>query len=181
MKKLLLFLVISSLALSLTAQKQITREAFLKFYSAAALEDIEASTNSASSVIDMENGELVCQVLMKSLVFDKALMQEHFNENYMESDQFPKGVFKGKFDNWEAPSLKTDGEYKMTVNGTLSLHGKSQKITTECKMLVNAGKLTLSTIFMVHPADFDIDIPSGKKDNISNDIEITFIANYQPL
>jgi len=181
MKKVILLAVICASVLSLSAQKQITREAFLKFYSSSTLEDIEASTKSASSVINLENGDLVCQALMKSFVFEKALMQEHFNENYMESDQYPKAVFKGTFDYWVAPNLKTDSEQKMKVSGTLSLHGKTQDIIADCTLSVKDGKLSVHTTFIVHPADFDIDIPSGKKDNISENIEITFKATYQPL
>ena len=124
---------------------------------------------------------MVCQVLIKSFVFEKALMQEHFNENYMESDEFPKAVFKGKFNDWHDIDLSKDSEYKMTVSGTLSLHGKIQDVSPECNLVVKDGKLSINTVFMVHPEDFGIEIPAGKKDNISNNIEITFNAAYKPL
>ncbi len=181
MNKLILLGIFSISFCNLNAQKLITREAFLKFYSSAAIEDIEASTKSASSVIDLENGELVCQVLMKSFVFEKALMQEHFNENYVESDQYPKAIFKGKIDNWQGIDLSKNAEYQMIVSGTLSLHGQTINLSAQCTLTVYSQKLSLRTVFLAHPKDFNIDIPTGKKDNISSDIEITFKATYKPL
>ncbi|MEK7253941.1 MAG: YceI family protein, partial [Bacteroidota bacterium] len=95
-------------AQGIQAQKYFTREGKITFVSDAAMEKIEAVTNSATSVIDMATGAVEFAVLIKGFQFKKALMQEHFNENYMESSKFPKATFKGKIDNFSSVNLKKD-------------------------------------------------------------------------
>ena len=176
----ILFFVFTSV--SLFAQKQLTREAFVKFYSETPVENIEAKTNEASSVIDLSNGEFVCQVLMKSFLFEKALMQEHFNENYVESEKYPKAVFKGSISDWSSfPGLKKDGEMEMKISGSLTLHGVEKPLETIVTLIVKNGKISMSSKFMVSPSDFNIEIPGAVVDKISKEIEVTFKANYSPV
>ena len=182
MKKVVLSIIMSVSFLGLTAQKQLTREAFIKFFSETPVENIEATTNEASSVIDLEKGEFVCQALMKSFLFEKALMQEHFNENYVESDKYPKAVFKGQFLDWSSnPDLSSDKEIKTKLKGTLTVHGVEKPIEADCVLLIAKGKVSMNSKFLVSPADFKIEIPGAVVDKISNEIEVTFKAAYSPI
>jgi polyisoprenoid-binding protein YceI len=182
MKKIVLSALMSVSFLGLIAQKQITREAYLKFYSSTPVEDIEGATNKASSVLDLATGEFVCQVLMKSFHFEKALMQEHFNENYVESEKYPKAVFKGKILDYEkAIDLSFDQTINKKIKGTLLIHGIEKEIEVDCSTTVKKGKITQESVFYVSPADFNIEIPGAIVDKISDKIEVTFKAGYSPL
>ncbi len=170
------------IVLGLQAQKQLTREAFIKFYSETSIENIEAKTNEASSVIDLEKGEFVCQVLMKSFYFEKALMQEHFNENYVESEKYPKAVFKGKFGDWDGvPNLNENGELKKKLSGTMSLHGIEKPFQAESIINIQSGKVSMTSEFLISPEDYKIEIPSAVVDKIAKEIEVSFTANFTPL
>ena len=160
----------------------MTREAYIKFYSTTPIEDIEAVTKKASSVLDLSNGEFACQVLMKSFHFEKALMQEHFNENYVESEKYPKAVFKGKIQEYsQVFDLSKDQYISKKVKGTLSLHGVEKEIEVESSFIINKGRITQESQFFVSPLDFEIEIPGAVVDKISDKIEVTFKAEYSPL
>lgn len=181
-KKTVLCALMSVICVGLMAQKQLTREAFIKFYSSTPVEDIQAVTNKASSVLDLSNGEFACQVLMKSFHFEKALMQEHFNENYVESEKYPKAVFKGKILDYEKGfDLSSDQIIDKKVKGTLSIHGVDMDIAVECSFEIRSGKVTQKSQFIVSPSDFEIQIPGAVIDKISDKIEVTFKAEYSPL
>ena len=125
MKKLTL---ISIIALFVTAsaigQNYVTKTGHIKFYSETPIETIEAHNHAVNSALNPESGEFVFKVLIKSFEFEKALMQEHFNENYVESDKFPNATFKGKVLNMENIDLNVDGEQAVDVAGELTIHGR---------------------------------------------------------
>lgn len=112
-------------------------------------------------------------VLIKGFHFEKALMQDHFNENYMESHLYPKGSFSGTILNMKEINLGKDGIYPVRVQGDLTLHGVTKAITTSGQINVKAGKIYASSTFDITIADFKIDIPKVVKDNISNAVEVT--------
>lgn len=102
MKRIAVILVGILFAGILLAQtRYMTKTGYIGFYSHTPVEDIKADNNQVASILDSQTGEMVFNVLIKSFVFEKALMQEHFNENYMESDKYPKASFKGKVSNLE--------------------------------------------------------------------------------
>ena len=112
MKKITLILfVFLAIAIQSNAQKYITKNGNITFYSDGSLEKIEARNNQVNSALNTETGDFVFKVLMKSFVFEKALMQEHFNENYVESDKFPNAMFKGKVTNIKDITFSTSGTY----------------------------------------------------------------------
>lgn len=164
----------------LMAQKWITREANLQFFSSTPIEDIEAITNQGSSVIDQSTGQVAFQVLMRSFSFEKALMQEHFNENYVESEQFPNATFAGSIQNASEISWGTPGEYNVTLNGQFELHGVKKSRTVDGVLTIESGKMTLRLEFDVKPEDHDIEIPSAVRDNIARTIDVKAKAVYQP-
>lgn len=161
------------------AQQYITREGYIRFYSSTPVENIEAVTNQASSVIDAGSGEMVFQVLMRSFTFEKALMQEHFNENYVESEQFPKATFKGTVTNLSDVDFGKDGTYNATVAGTFTVHGVAREREITAKLTVKGSEVLLESVFQVAPADHDIEIPSAVRDNIAREVEVTVKAKYQ--
>lgn len=180
MKKTVFTLVLAVGATTLFAQKQFTRSANISFYSDTPVEKIEAINHQATSVIDFEKKEMVFSVLMKSFEFEKALMQEHFNEKYVESDKFPKAQFKGSFTSEKAIDLSKDGEYIVTVKGTMSLHGVDKPVETMGTFTVKGGKLSGKAEFNLKLADYGIVIPGVVKDNIAEVVKVTVDAQYEP-
>jgi hypothetical protein len=122
MKRLTFLFCLAFLFFSANAQKYITKNGYIGFYSHTAMEDIKGDNNQVASVLDISNGDMVFQVLIKSFHFDRALMEEHFNENYMESDKFPKSSFKGKITNLSSVDFSKPGKYDVTVEGELNMH-----------------------------------------------------------
>lgn len=164
---------------ALSAQKYITREGYIKFFGSTPVEDIEAVTNQASSVIDAATGDVVFQVLLNSFTFEKALMQEHFNENYVESEKYPKCIFKGKIVG--DVDYKKPGTYEVEIKGSMQLHGVTKDITTKAQIIVEAEGVKLSSVFKIVPEDYDIAIPGAVRDKIAKEMEVTVKAAYKPV
>ena len=182
MNKLIATIVIFSFSfVSLQAQKYFSKTGEISFHSSTPIEDIEAISNSASTVFDLESGKIQWAVLIKSFEFEKALMQEHFNENYMESSKYPKGVFKGSVKNYESIDFTKDGLYEAEVTGTLEIHGKLNTVETTASFKVENGKVTATSNFKIAVADYGIEIPSVVKDNIAKEVEVKINTNYELL
>ncbi len=161
--------------------KYITREGYTKFFSTAPLEDIEAHNHQVQSIIDISKQEVVVSMPMKAFQFEKSLMQEHFNENYVESDKYPKATFQGVFTSVQPISLDQDGEYEVEVKGNLTIHGVTRPLVTKGMIKVQDQQLSVQTIFKVRVADHKIDIPKIVFKNIAEVIEVTVDLKYQPL
>ena len=161
--------------------KYFTRNAHVWFFSSAPMENIEAHNHQASSVIDTKTGEMAFSVLVKGFQFEKALMQEHFNEKYLESDKFPKSLFTGKITNLKDVNFDKPGTYNVTVEGKITIHGISKPIKTDGTIDVSKGQLEAKAKFPVTLADFDISIPSVVKDNIAKVVDVSVDAVYKPF
>lgn len=173
MKHLFIALLLCSAFLRpATAYSQLysTRTGFIGFYSKTALEDIKAENNQVYAVIDAGKKNMALAVLLKGFIFTKELMQEHFNENYVESDKYPKATFTGAFTG-DLPAGK-DGVYKVMVKGNLTLHNVTRPIETEATIEVRSGHLLGKTEFKVRPEDFNISIPSIVRDKIDKEMTI---------
>jgi polyisoprenoid-binding protein YceI len=177
MKKIILLLIGVMALQTANAQKYITRSGYIKFFSTTPVEDIEAASNQASSVLDTEAKQIVFQVLMNSFQFEKALMQEHFNENYVESEKYPKGTFSGSFTT--DADISQDGEHSIQVKGKLNVHGVDRSIDETMTLTKKGDEYFLQGVFNVSPAMFKIDIPSAVRDKIGSEIEVTVKAKYQ--
>jgi polyisoprenoid-binding protein YceI len=145
-------------------ERFLTKNGAISFFSSASVEDIKADNNQVLSVVDASNGNMAISILMKSFLFEKALMQEHFNENYVESDIYPKATFKGKILNFDA--LK-DIETNLDVKGVITIHGKSKEITIKAIMKRTESEIVATGEFFLALADFDIEIPSVVANNIA--------------
>jgi len=159
MKGLLSILTLVS-CLSLSGQQYLTRQGILTFDAGSPLEDIRATSNSATAVYDAEDGKLGVQVLMTSFEFRRALMQEHFNENYVESELYPKAVFKGEYKDERAI-------------GTLNIHGVSNEVDVPATIIKDGDTVRLNASFVVTIADFGVAIPRAVANKIDPQAKIT--------
>ncbi|SEQ57041.1 YceI family protein [Neolewinella agarilytica] len=175
----LFFLAIATTTLS--AQKYFTRTGHIIFSSDTPIEKIEAKNDKATCVVDTEAGEMAFAVLIKAFSFEKALMQEHFNENYMESGKFPKATFKGSIGNMAMIDLGKDGTYPAQVKGEMTIHGVTQPVETEGVFVVKDGKISASANFVVLTQDYNIDIPAVVRDNIAKEIVVDVTVDLEPL
>lgn len=179
MKTLTFGIILAFVLLPLTAQKYICKTGYVKFYSHTAIEDIEAINNQAASILDAATGDFQVSLLVRSFSFKKELMQEHFNENYMESDLYPKSTFKGKIVNLDKINFQQDGTYEAEVEGDLTIHGVTKRVTTKGQIIIAKGLPSAKAVFKVLTADYNIKIPDLVKDNIAKEIEITVNLEYQ--
>ncbi len=164
------------LALSLNdsfAQKYATRMGKVSFFSTTPIENIEAFNNEAAAAVDAQTGSVLFIIPIKSFKFEKALMQEHFNEDYMESNKYPKAQFKGNISNLKEINFTKDGSYPAQVKGLMTMHGIEKQITVPGKIIIKGNSATLHSIFKVALADYNIKIPSIAKGKIAETIEIT--------
>lgn len=130
------------------------------------------------SVLTLPTGDLQFSVLIKSFHFKKSLMEEHFNENYMESDKYPKASFKGKINDLSNVNFTKDGVYTVEVSGDLTMHGVTNKISTPGTITVRSGIITAAADFKLKLADYKISIPKIVKDNIAEVIDIKLSCLY---
>ena len=174
MKNLIVMLMIAILALGtqVQAQKYITKNGKIHFYSDAPTEKIEAFNNQVNSALDISSGDFIFRVLMKSFQFEKALMQEHFNENYVESHKFPNATFVGNVTNLSEKDFTTPGTYQAQIEGELTIHGVTRKISEQGTFEVKDGKIHGKSTFYVAVADYDIKIPQAVITNIAENIEV---------
>jgi polyisoprenoid-binding protein YceI len=152
------------------SQLYSTRAGFVGFYSKTALEDVKAENNQVYAIIDAGKQNLAFQLLLKGFVFPKELMQEHFNENYVESDKYPKATFSGTYTG--NVQLTKDGVYNVTVKGSLSLHNATKTVESPATIEVRNGHLLGQAEFKVRPEDFNISIPSVVRDKIDKEITV---------
>jgi hypothetical protein len=159
----------------------MTKNGYIGFYSHTPMEDIKADNNQVVSVLDTSTGDLVFQALIKSFHFDRALMEEHFNENYMESDKIPKSMFKGKITNLSSVNFSKTGTYEITVEGDLTIHDITNKISAKGTLEVGTGEINANSKFKIVPEDYKITIPGVVKDKFDKAMEVTVAMKYTPL
>ena len=177
------FFIISIFLYSI-AQTMVAQDVFgsnagqISFFSEARLENIQAETKKVNSVFNIKTKEIVFKVAIESFVFENGLMQEHFNENYMDSDKYPYATFAGKIK--EDVDLSKNGEYKVNAEGKLAIHGITVARTVPGTITVKDGKIELTSAFMVPVSDHKINIPNDKLTNISQNISLKIKVAYEP-
>lgn len=160
--------------------KFISKNAYISFYSSTPMEDILGESNEAVTIINSETGEIAFQALMTTFHFKRALMEEHFNENYMESTKFPKAKFNGKIEGFTKEML-TSPVAEIKITGKLNVHGVEKTITVPGTLGLESGKLVGSSKFKVTPEEYGIEIPSLVRDKIGKEMEVTVKSSYVPL
>jgi polyisoprenoid-binding protein YceI len=178
MKRLFFVFIITGLFIQASGQKYITKNGFIGFFSHTPVEDIKADNNQVASVLDISTGEIVFRVLIKSFRFEKALMEEHFNENYMESEKYPKATLTGKITNLPAVRFSSPGVYEVEVEGDLTIHGTTKKVKEKGTIEAAKESITASSKFIVDPEDYNIKIPNVARNNIAKTIEVTVNIKY---
>lgn len=179
MKTTLLLFYSFLFSLSVHAQNiYISKSTSASFFSSTPVEDIEGKSTTGNSVLDIKTRNVIFKVSNTSFQFQKKLMQEHFNENYMESDQYPFSIFKGKIK--EDVDLTKDGTYNVTVAGTLTIHGVDKLYESRATLIVDKGTVTAKTVFKVKIEDHQIKVPSIVFKNIAEFVEVRISAIYQP-
>lgn len=181
MQKKLLILVLLVASVGAYGQgKFVAKNAYISFHSSTPLEDILGESNEAVTILNGETGDIGFQAIMTTFHFKRALMEEHFNENYMESAKFPKSKFNGKIEDFNKDLLNgpvTD----IKITGQLIVHGVEKTITVPGTLGLENGKLVGTSKFKVTPEDYGITIPSLVRDKIGKQMDITVKANYLPF
>lgn len=170
-KSLLLFVAVFAAAVSVNAQIYKGTKTNVSFFSSTPLEDISAKDTVATMLLNAKSGDVIANISIKGFVFPNALMQEHFNENYMESDKFPMGSFKGKIN--ETIDYTKDGTHAVTMTGTLTIHGVAKPRTFNGTLVVKGGTVTIDTKFAVALVDHNITVPSAVGAKIAEKIDVT--------
>jgi len=172
MKNILLSAIVFVATMTFAQDKMTTKIGKITFEaSVPAFEEVKAKNEGVTCVLNPKTGEIASLALMKGFRFKIALMEEHFNENYVESDSYPKAVFKGKIENFDVKDLSTTAK-DFTMKGKLDLHGKSKDIIAVAKIKKTDSGIEIKSEFNVNASDFDIDIPSVVKSKVSNKINI---------
>lgn len=172
--KIKLLIPLLFLSLSVFAQeKMITKNGTISFEaSVPSFEEVKAKNTGASCVLNTKSGEIASLALMKGFKFKVALMEEHFNENYVESVKYPKATFKGKIENFDISKV-TGSVQNYTLNGKLELHGKSKDISVIAKIRKTSEGLEIKSNFSVNSDDFDIEIPSVVSKKVSKKVNVS--------
>jgi polyisoprenoid-binding protein YceI len=181
MKHLAILLLLLASCYTANAQKYMAKNGYIGFYSHTAMEDIEADNNQVASVLDIATGDIVFQVLIKSFHFERALMEEHFNENYMESEKYPKSTFKGTITNLSSVNFSKNGTYEATVEGDLTIHNVTNKVIIKGTIEVVTGGINASSKFSVVPEDYKIEIPGVVREKIDKNLAVTVTMKYAPV
>nr|NQU94358.1 YceI family protein [Bacteroidota bacterium] len=163
------------------AQKYMTKNGHISFFSSMPMEDIEAHNLQVNAALNTQTGDFVFKVLIKSFEFKKALMQEHFNENYMDSHKYPNATFQGKVTNLGEIDFGKDGEYPAQVDGKLTIHGVTQEVKETGVFIIGKGIINSKSIFNLMTADYNIKIPKAVINNIAESIELRVDVKLEPL
>jgi polyisoprenoid-binding protein YceI len=181
-KSLTVISILLLLAITAIAQdRYYTKTATISFFSKTDLENIEAANKIVTAVIDTRSGAVQFSAPMKAFSFAKGLMQEHFNENYIESDKYPNSTFKGTITNNQSIRYNTPGSYDATVSGNLTIHGVTRAINTNGKITVAHGSLGVNSSFDILLSDYNITVPALVADKISKTIRINIQGKLEPL
>lgn len=149
-----------------------TREGVVSFSASSPLEDIEARSQQTAAVLDLQTQQLAFTMPVKSFQFKRTLMQEHFNENYMESDRYPKATFTGRLLAVDAAALRSGGAQKVTAEGDLTMHGVTKRVQVPGTLELQNGRLVVLAQFAVSPADYQIEIPLLVRDHIAKSVSV---------
>jgi polyisoprenoid-binding protein YceI len=160
----LAFFLFLTLSVQVNAQRFIGKNGEVIFFSETPIEDISAVNNNVSAVFDGSTNALVFQLNITDFKFPIALMQEHFNENYLESDLYPKSKFIGRVVNIM--------DEQATVSGDLTIHGITNRINVVGSFIKSKNSVLINSQFIVKLKDYNIKIPKIVMYKIAEEIEV---------
>ncbi len=175
--RILVYAVIFLLTTPASSQKFTVASGVISFFSQAPLEDIKAENLSVSSILNPATGEIAFAIPINKFQFEKKLMQEHFNEKYMESDTYPKSTFAGKIGGF---TMQASGVQPATAKGKLTIHGVTRDVEIPGTLEVRGDELKMNAKFIIKLEDYKIKIPKIMWQNIAEQIEVTVDLMYKP-
>jgi len=178
MKKTILTVCVLVASFSSYSQIYIADTCKVSFFSETPVENIDATNKAAKPILNTATNKIEVKISNKNFVFPKPLMQEHFNENYMETEKFPYTTFKGTIN--EKVDYTVDGVNNVTVTGKMDMHGVTKEITIKGVLTVKGGNINIFSKFMVHVADYNIKIPTLVIKNIAEDVNVAISASLKP-
>ncbi len=181
MKKIILFVFILLTVNTSFAQRYLSKTGSVSFYSDAPLEKIEAQNHQVNCALDTKSGFFVVKILMRSFIFEKALMQEHFNEDYVESDKFPNAFFKGKIINLKDIDFSKPGIYPAVIEGQMTIHGVTQNVKAKGTFTISKKGILAQAKFPLKIKNYGISIPDVVAGKIAENMEITTDILLRPL
>jgi polyisoprenoid-binding protein YceI len=177
MKYILSFLLAGLFSFQLVDAQQIygTKKGTISFFSSTSVEDIDAKSTTAEMLMNIDVFQIAFRVKQTSFVFPKSLMQEHYNENYMESEKYPWASFKGSMVaiNGEKIDLHKDGTYQMNVVGKMNMHGVDKDFKAPITLVVKAGTIHGTAKFRIYMADFKVEKPSVLSATLADFVDVT--------
>jgi polyisoprenoid-binding protein YceI len=171
--------ILCIISLSSNGQVWLSKNTQVRIFSSTPVEDIDAKTITAVLALNEKSGKVLVKVQIKSLNFPKKLMQEHFNENYMESDKYPMAEFDGEIQN--LPSFNEQKTHELRVKGTMTIHGVKREIEIPINLTKNKDKLIGQSKFKIKCVDYKIEIPKLVVKNIAEEVEVTILSELSPL
>ncbi|HTL81391.1 MAG TPA: YceI family protein [Bacteroidia bacterium] len=170
-KTALLLIAVLATAVTMNAQIYKGTKTKIDFFSYTPMENISATDTVATMLLNSATGDVIANISIKGFVFPNSLMQEHFNENYMESDKYPMASFKGKIN--EKVDYTKDGVTSVTITGTLTCHGVAQPRTINATVTVKSGKVIIDSKFKIKLEDHKITVPEAVGTKIAESIDVT--------
>ena len=160
--------------------KFLTHTGRISFVSSSIIEDIEATNAATAAVIDLPTGQLAFSVPIHEFQFKRTLMQEHFNENYLESEKYPKATFTGHFSGADEAVLGAAGPHPVQVEGDLTMHGVTHHLTVPGSLELKSGQLLAFASFRVAPADYNIESPLLVREHIAKIVTVRVALSCDP-
>ncbi len=173
MKKYLFLVAIALVPVLSSAQFYKTSAGKISFVSKTSIEEFSATNSQVQAGIELTQNKMQFRVPVNGFVFKSALMQKHFQENYMETSRFQYSDFKGQIKNIAAVNINQNGEYPVEAVGKLTMHGVTKDITVPGKIVVKDGAVSLKANFRIKCSDYQIKIPAASAASVSDDIAIT--------
>ena len=152
-------------------------KSFVSFYSHATIEDIKAENKKSVSIFNTETGDIVFAIPIKEFQFVKSLMQEHFNEKYMDSEKYPKSTFQGKVTGFDR---KGSGAQPATAKGKLTIRGVTQEVEVPGTVEIIKDRVVVKASFIVKLDDYKIERPTLMLQNIAEQVEVKIEFTYKP-
>ncbi len=174
---IVLILGLGTVSVSTQAQKYSTEKTFVSFYSHATIEDITAENTKVAGAFNSATGDIAFSIPIKEFQFAKSLMQEHFNEKYMDTEKFPKSTFQGKVTGYDA---NASGVQNVKSNGKLTIHGETKEVEIPGTIEKQGDKLLMKSKFIVKLEDYKIAIPQLMWQNIAEQVEVTLDFSLKP-
>lgn len=182
MKKIIFLYLLLAFGVQVSfAQKYMTRTGQIIFDASTVLENIHAVNNESAAIVDIKTGSVVMQTLIQGFKMEKALMQEHFNEDYMESSRIPRATFKGNILNVDNINVRSEAPQTVYIKGDLIIHGVSHNITVPATLQMVDGELSVKANFKIKPADYNITIPALVRDKIAKIVNVTVTARLKKM